>query len=377
MAKPLNKVKRVLPSDTGGKDLGIFLPIANGGWILSDKAPEIDGSYAYNKKAAMLADAHGMDFIMAMAKWRGFGGPREHWQHSVDSQILIAALAEATENVKVWATVHTLLQNPAVTAKMISTIDQISNGRAGLNVVTGSYKGEFEQMGAWRSDVNHDQRYDLATEWVDIIKRLWSEPSVTYDGKYFQMDDCQSDHKPVANPHPFLVCAGTSQKGMQFTVEQMDAIFLSGGNEEELKANSNQAKQMARDAGRTIKTYTMLNLVIGETDEEAEKTAAYYASGFDEEALHGMMRAYGFLDSEIGKENDFTRKARSSFMSAHRVGSPDSLADQCISLIENCDLDGLMLIFPDYHANIPVFAEKIMPQIKAAFPSKEAVAENA
>jgi len=67
--------------------------------------------------------------------------------------MLMASLATVTSRVKVWATVHTLLQNPAVTAKMITTLDHISQGRAGLNVVTGSYKDEFAQMGAWRDEI--------------------------------------------------------------------------------------------------------------------------------------------------------------------------------------------------------------------------------
>ncbi|HEY0271170.1 MAG TPA: LLM class flavin-dependent oxidoreductase, partial [Sphingomonas sp.] len=74
-----------LPSDTGGKDLGIFLPIANGGWILSKNAPTLDGSYDYNRKVAKLADETGLDFIMSMAKYRGFGGETEHWRHALDS----------------------------------------------------------------------------------------------------------------------------------------------------------------------------------------------------------------------------------------------------------------------------------------------------
>src|SRR5207247_188777 len=60
-----------LPSDNGGKDFGLFLPMANGGWILSSTAPRLDGSYAYNREATLLAERHGLDFVMAMAKWRG------------------------------------------------------------------------------------------------------------------------------------------------------------------------------------------------------------------------------------------------------------------------------------------------------------------
>lgn len=362
-----------LPSDQGGKDFGVFMPMANGGWILSSNAPRLDGSYDYNHKVALLAEEAGFDFIMAMAKWKGFGGVTEHWRYSLESQILMAALAAVTKRIRVVATVHTLLQNPAVTAKMISTLDQISAGRAGLNVVNGSYKGEFEQMGAWRTNVGHDERYDLADEWMQIVKRLWREDRVNYDGKYFTMTECESDPKPAKQP--FLVCAGTSVRGMRFTIEQMDAIFAGGKDDEETAQISKTIKSMAAEIGRTIKTYTMMTLVIGETDEEAQAQAAHFRAGFDEEACKGMMRAYGFLDSEIGKENAFVQKARSSFMSSHLIGSPETITRKLIDMFEYCHLDGMMVIFPDYLKSIPVFAREIMPKIHARFPGRVEVAD--
>jgi pyrimidine oxygenase len=357
-----------LPSDRGGKDLGVFLPMANGGWILSTTAPVIDGSYDYNRKVALLAEEIGLDFIMSMAKWRGYGGVTQQWRYTLDSQILMAALAAVTKRVKVLTTVHTLLQNPAVTAKMIATLDQVSNGRAGLNIVTGAYKGEFEQMHAWRDTVGHDERYDLADEWLTVIKRLWTEDSVTFDGKYFTMTDCQSDPKPMHRP--FLVCAGTSTRGRRFAADRADAMFAGGKDNDELAQISTDVKAMARESGRSIRTYAMMNLVIGETDADAEAQADHFRAGFDLEACKGMMRAYGFLDAEIGKENSFVQNARSSFMSARIVGAADTVARQLIEMIAYCDLDGIMLIFPDYLKSMPIFARAIMPQIRARFPER-------
>ena len=65
---------------------------------------------------------------------------------------MMAGLAEATEKVKIWATVHANIHSPAIAAKMFVTLDQISNGRAGMNIVSGSYADEFEQMGLWDAD---------------------------------------------------------------------------------------------------------------------------------------------------------------------------------------------------------------------------------
>ncbi|MGC4024112.1 MAG: LLM class flavin-dependent oxidoreductase [Mesorhizobium sp.] len=161
--------------------------------------------------------------------------------------MLMAALAEATSRVKVWTTVHTILQNPAVTAKMIATLDQISHGRAGLNVVTGAYKGEFSQMGAWPEGVDHDARYDLATEWIPGHQGAVDRGFGDDEGKYFPLDDCMSDPKPPTRP--FLVCAGTSRRGCA-SPEEMDAIFLTGGNAEELAQASREAKAVRAELGR-------------------------------------------------------------------------------------------------------------------------------
>jgi pyrimidine oxygenase len=357
-----------IPSDSGGKDLGVFMPMANGGWILSKNKPLLDGSYAYNRKVALLAEEAGLDFIMSMAKFRGYGGETQHWNSTLDPVVMMAALAAETKRVKVWTTIHTILQNPAVAAKMIATLDQVSGGRAGLNVVTGAYKGEFAQMGAWPEGVDHDGRYDLAKEWITAIKRLWTEDSVTQHGKYFTLDECESWPKP--EKRPFLVCAGSSKKGMRFTSEEMDAIFLTGGSPAELATASRLAKEDAAELDRYVRTYSMMTVVFGDTDAEAAKTADYYRAGLDEVALKGMMRAYGFLDAEIGTENAFVAKSRSSFMTTQVLGTPETVIDRLSEILEVSKIDGLMLIFPDYLTGIPRFGQEVLPVLRERFPSK-------
>lgn len=356
-----------LPSDTGAKDFGLFLPVANGGWILSSTTPVIDGSYEYNRKAALLAEAIGLDFIMSMAKFRGYGGRTDHWRTSLDSTVLMSALAAQTSRVKIWTTFHTLLQNPAVAAKMIATLDQVSHGRAGLNVVPGAFKGEFAQMGAWPDNVNHDDRYELASEWLRAVKSLWTQPSTTQRGRYFNLEDCHSDPKPVQSPRPFIVAAGMSERGMRFAIEETDAIFIGGRDDDELRATSLRAKEMAHEAGRRLRTYAMLILVIEDSDAEAEATIARFRDGFDEDAFYGMMRSYGMIDAEIGRENAFTARARTGITAPHAAGSPETITGRMTELIEHCDLDGMMLIFPDYLDGLARFGATILPALHARF----------
>nr|WP_321983922.1 LLM class flavin-dependent oxidoreductase [uncultured Lichenicoccus sp.] len=360
-----------LPSDTGGKDIGLFMPTANGGWILSSTTPPIDGSFEYNRTAALLAEEIGLDFIMSMAKFRGYGGDTNHWASALDSLVLMSALAAQTGRVRIWTTFHTLLQNPAVAAKMIATLDHVSHGRAGLNVVPGAYKGEFAQMGAWPAEIGHDQRYDLATEWLQAVKRLWTEDSVTAHGRYFTLEDCRSLPKPVQTPRPFIVAAGMSERGMRFAIEETDAIFVGGCDDTELLRVSHDAKALARSAGRRLRTYAMMILVIEDSDAAAEATVAHYRSGFDEGAFYGMLRSYGMIDAEIGRENAFTARARSGITAPHIAGSPETVTRRMTGLMQQCDLDGMMLIFPDYQAGLRRFGADILPALRRHFTTAD------
>ena len=341
------------------KEFGVFLPVANGGWIVSKTTPPLDGGWEQNRQAALLADAGGFDFVMAMGKWRGFGGDTNHWGASLEAVTMLAGIAAITSRVKVWATLHAILHNPAVAAKMIATLDQISGGRAGLNIVAGAYPKEFAQMGAWDANLDHDGRYDLAEEWTKIVKALWCDPSVTFDGKYFHFADCVSQPKPV-HP-PFLICAGMSSRGFDFSVRECDGCFIGGRDAAETKAASARARGLAAKLGKAIRTYCMMTVITAATDTEAQAKADKYRAGLDEGAVAGMLESYGAVG------NAMTARAQGAFMTQAVVGSPARCAQQIEVFLRDCDIDGLMFIYDDYARGIAVTGEEILPQLRAAF----------
>ncbi|WP_372635354.1 LLM class flavin-dependent oxidoreductase [Cohnella sp.] len=348
--------------DYNNIDFGVFLPITNGGWIISDTTPKIYGSYEQNRSAAILAEELGLDFIMSMAKWRGYGGRTNHWGTSLESMTMMAGLAEATKKVKVYATVHTLLYHPAVAAKMFATLDQISNGRVGMNVVSGSYSKEFSQMGMWPENLDHGARYDLAKEWMQVVKKLWSEDRVNHEGQYFQLKDCMSDPKPVQNPRPSIICAGASDKGLSFTIDEGDACFVGGKDVQEIAKVSARAKEIARDRNKTIKTYAMFGIYPGETEEEANAKIQLYQEGADREAIMGLMESYGLAVD--GKESSISARARTALMSQPISGTAETITARIREIIETANLDGMMLTFPDYDADMRFFGERVLPRLR-------------
>jgi pyrimidine oxygenase len=354
---------RVFQKISRKKDFGVFLPVANGGWIVSKTAPHLDGLWRQNRTAAVVADGVGMDFVMSMGKWRGFGGETDHWGTSLESLTMMAAIAEATQRVKVWATLAPMLQNPAVAAKMITTLDHISGGRAGLNIVAGAYRHEFSQMGAWDETLDHDGRYALTEEWTVLVKRLWSEPSVTHDGRFFHLDDCVSEPKPLSRPRPDLICAGMSERGLRFAVREADACFIGGSTPEERRDASRRAKTIAAEYGKTIKTYAMCTIIHAETDQKAEALVARYSEGVDMGAVVEMMRSWGAPPEKLTA----AAERQGAFMTQTVVGNPATCRAQVEGFITDCELDGLMLIFPDYLEGLQMFGAEMLPGLQAAF----------
>jgi pyrimidine oxygenase len=341
------------------KEYGVFLPIANGGWIVSGSAPLLDGGWVQNRDAAIAAEAAGFDFAMAMGKWRGFGGTTGHWGTSLEAVTMMAGIAAATSRIQVWATLHAILFNPVVAAKMIATLDHISNGRAGLNIVAGAYRGEFAQMGAWNDTLSHDDRYDLADEWTEILTRLWSEPAVDFHGKYFDIAGCVCDPKPLRRPR--LICAGMSPRGFDFSVRRTDGCFIGGRNADETRDASRRARELAAKLGKPIRTYAMMTVVWGENDAAAEAKAARYRAGLDEGAVAGMLESYGAAG------NAMTARAQGAFMTQTAIGSPATCAERIEAFVRACDLDGLMFIFDEYPAGLAMAGDEILPRLKRAF----------
>ena len=347
---------------TAPHEFGVFLPVANGGWIISDATPPLDGLWKQNLEAAITAENAGLDFVMSMGKWRGFGGVTNHWGTQMESLTMMAGIAPATKRVKLWATIHPLLQNPAVAAKMITTLDHISGGRAGLNIVAGAYRGEFDQMGAWDDSLDHDDRYALTEEWTMLIKRLWSEPSVSHDGRFFHFRDCESNPKPLSRPRPELICAGMSDRGFDFAVREADACFIGGRTADERRSASRRAKVAAAGYDKTIKTYAMCTVVYAETDARAEALVERYREGVDMGAVIEMLKSWGVPPERLTD----VAKQQGAFMTQTAVGSPKTCADAIEEFVHYAELDGLMLIFPDYVEGLKMFGADILPGLRMA-----------
>ena len=269
-------------------ELGVFLPVLNNGWVISTAAPQYHPSYAMNKAMTLLAEDLGFSFVLSPVKYRGFGGPTAHWDYVLESFEVMAALAEATDRIRLYGSVALPTVPPAITARRGATIDHISQGRFGINLVSGWQKDEYAQMGLWPGDVHYQRRYQYAREYVDILKLLWSRRDVDYDGEFFHLRDCR------ILPHPEqllpLVCAGQSDVGMRFTAQHADYAFVVGDiSGDAVFAANRKLQQYAAETGRDVGAYVLYTFVLAETEAEARAKSDHWVEYADREALATMM----------------------------------------------------------------------------------------
>ena len=206
--------------------LGLFGTNCSYGLIMSHIDSTYKVTWDHTREIARRADALGFEALVPIARWKGFGGTTNFNGNCFETYTWAAGVAEATENIAMFATSHLPTVHPIVAAKMATTIDHISGGRFGLNVVMGWVKPEMEMFGAAQRE--HDERYAFGQEWIDYVRELWSEPhSFTHEGKYFTGENVEAYPKPVQAPQPVMINAGNSPAGVAFSARNVDINFAS------------------------------------------------------------------------------------------------------------------------------------------------------
>src|ERR1700741_3787157 len=121
-------------------DVGLFLPVATRGFLVSTTSPAFDPTFKNILSIVQRAEAANLDFCLSMVKLHGFGGPSRYWDACLDPFTSIAAVLARTSRIKLFASSPLLAYPPAMCARAAATIDSIAPGRFGINIVTGWQK---------------------------------------------------------------------------------------------------------------------------------------------------------------------------------------------------------------------------------------------
>ena len=357
---------------TGGNrlKLGLFGANCSSGRTYTTAPERWNASWENNVRLAQIADAAGLECMIPIARWKGYGGESNPNGTSWESITWAVGLLSATSSINVFATIHVPLIHPVVAAKQMATVDQIGGGRFGVNVVCGWNDDEFQMFGMAKLD--HAERYVQGTEWWEIITRIWSgEPPFNFAGKHYDLELVDGSPLPFGGRWPIMMNAGISPAGRDFALRFSDLHFDAVRNPEDSAERVAETKRNATQAGRELQVWTPIGVVCRPTRREAEEFTDHIVDHVDTGAIGHILELHK-LDPSRGEDHEdaFRRMgegpierqvlARGNFCA---IGDPDDVAAQ-LARLHGVGFDGLALNFVNYLDDIEYFAQEVLPRLE-------------
>jgi FMNH2-dependent dimethyl sulfone monooxygenase len=345
--------------------LGLFGTNCSHGLTVSHAPTTYRATWEHTLAIARRAETIGFEMLVPIARWRGFGGTTDFNGICFETYTWAAALAAATERIMVFSTSHVPTVHPIVAAKQCVTVDHISNGRFGLNIVMGWFTPEMEMFGAPQRE--HEERYGYGAEWLDVVKRLWSdEEPFDFDGKYFHIRQGQAHPKPLQKPYPVLVNAGFSPAGIEFSVREVDFNFLTLDTIERGKELVADLRHRARGYGRNIGVMMYAMMICRDTEREAQEVRREILEKGDWGAATNIMKVLGIESGSFHEQiKSFGERFILGWGGYPLIGTPEQVVDE-LRKISAIGVEGVILGFLDYHEELAYFDRAVMPLLKQA-----------
>jgi pyrimidine oxygenase len=226
-------------------------------------------------------------------------------------------------------------------------------------------------MGLWPGEVHFARRYDYLTEYVTIMQDLWTTGRSDFKGQYFTMNDCRLSPRP---PAPIkLICAGQSDRGMQFAADHCDINFCSASGMNTPASCIPTVSRLhaeSQRAGRGVAAYLLLMIIADETDEAALAKWEHYKTGVDIEALSWAANQAGAdkqaaANSTAGLIREMGPNAGAERLLPTRmgrlIGSYASVARMLDEIAAIPGVGGVMLTFDDFLIGLEQFGHRIQP----------------
>ena len=347
--------------------IGLFGANCSSGRAVTKVPERWTGNWQDNLKLARMADAAGIEFMLPVARWKGYGGDTDYMGTTLETLTWASGLLASTERLIVFGTVHAPLFNPIIAAKEFVTADHIGAGRFGLNIVVGWNEDEFQMFDVTQRE--HEQRYEYAQEWLDAVKQAWGpQDDFGVSGKFINLKNVRAKPKPYGGERPLIMNAGASPVGRAFAVKNCDAFFTQASRTsmEETAQRVKDAKDAARQHGRDLDVYAVGVVTCRPTQKEAEEYYNYATiENADWSAVDGILGKKNISAATVGEEE--FQKQRHHY--AHglggllMVGDPDRIAQQLADL-SRAGLRGIGFSFVNYLKELPFFCDEVLPRLE-------------
>jgi alkanesulfonate monooxygenase SsuD/methylene tetrahydromethanopterin reductase-like flavin-dependent oxidoreductase (luciferase family) len=351
--------------------LGLFGANCSGGLAFTCLPERWDAGWDNNLKLAQLAEASGLDCLVPVARWKGFGGATDVNASSLETITWACGLLAQTRRLTVFGTIHVPMLHPVVAAKQIATADQIGHGRFGVNIVCGWNQDEFDLFGV--TPDAHDDRYARGEEWWAILKAIWSgAPAADFNGRFYQLRALAGAPGPFGGRAPLMMNAGASAAGRAFAIRNSDLHFDYCRTPADSVARVRETRELARAAGRDIQVWIPASVVCRRTRAEADDYARHCVEHADWEALDHQYALYAGHSGSRGRTPQENRRHRDAdparavlgYGGSYSIrGDADEVARQLEQLHE-AGFDGVAMGFVNYLEEVPYFVEEVLPRLE-------------
>jgi FMNH2-dependent dimethyl sulfone monooxygenase len=345
--------------------LGLFGANCSSGRAATKVPERWSGSWEDNLALARVADAAGIDFLLPIGRWKGYGGETNFEGATLETVTWACGLLAQTKRINVFGTVHAPLVHPVFAAKQFVTADHIGHGRFGLNVVCGWNADEFAMFGV--EQLPHDTRYEQGQAWLTAIAQMWERTGpFDYDTPFFQLRGVQADPKPYGGTRPILMNAGSSPAGKAFGVNNCDFLFTPLRDLEQGARDVAETIAAGAAIGRSVGVFTAGYIVCRPTRKEAEDYHHYYAEeNGDWEAVDHLVDMGGRNSASLRPEH--YRALRIRFAGGYGgfpiIGAPDDVA-AALAAISTAGFTGLCFSLVNYLAEFPYVRDEVLPRLE-------------
>jgi len=250
--------------------------------------------------------------------------------------------------------------HPIVGAKMATTIDHISGGRYGMNLVMGWFTPEMELFG--RQQLPHAERYAYGQEWIEFVEKLWTQDGdFDFEGKHFVSRGAHAYPKPVQAPRVALLNAGASPAGQRFSARNVDINLIALPLEETREYITNIKKLAQDEYQREIDVWTYCLVICRETEAEARAAHQAIIDAGDWPGAEIIMDVLGLESASFGTQiKQFQERFIAGWGGPNLIGTPQQVAEQFAEFSE-AGLGGAIFGFLDYAKELKEFGAEVMP----------------
>lgn len=334
-----------------------------------------------------------------------------------DPALVVPLMSAVTKHLGFGVTASVTHEHPYTFARRMSTLDHLTKGRVGWNIVTSYLKSAAVNMGL-EDQINHDERYDIAEEYLEVCYKLWegsweddavkldkskgiyTDPEkvhdINHEGKYFKVPGAHLT-EPSPQRTPVIFQAGASTKGRAFAAKHAELTFIGAPTIQIAKQTVKKLREDAKKIGRNpeeVKVLTMFTPIVGKTEAEAQEKFAEYKQYISHEGALALFGGWTGIDlseyqpndnlqyvkndsiqsalenfTKINPDKQWTVEEIKNFlgiggMGALAVGSPEQIVDEMEQWVREADVDGFNIAYALAPGTFEDFIEYVVPVLK-------------